>query len=66
MRLDDPSWLRDQAQRCSRLAATTTDQRTATTLKLMAAEYEQQAVTLETSIVAEVIPDTEPPPEPAT
>lgn len=62
MRLHNAEWLRGQARRCARLAATTTDQRTAKTLTLMALEYEREAVALETLIIAEPIPpgDAEP------
>ena len=38
--------LRAQALRCRRLAASVGDQRTVATLKLMAAEYEEQALSL--------------------
>ena len=42
-------YLRAQALRCRRLAASVGDQRTVTTLKLMAAEYEEQALALKRS-----------------
>jgi hypothetical protein len=47
MRIEDPSWLRDQAKRCTQLAKSTTDRQTAHTLKLLAAEYETKAAEME-------------------
>ena len=43
MRLEDPSWLREQAKRCRFLAATTKDDQAANTLRLMARDYEHKA-----------------------
>ena len=40
---DESEHLKAQASRCRRLAKSTTDKRTAETLKLMAAEYEEKA-----------------------
>ena len=59
MRLEDPAWLREQAKRCRRLCATTTDTKTAETLRLMAHEYEQKATEM-----ARSWPIAEPKPEP--
>lgn len=43
MRIEDEAWLRSQADRCRRLASSTTDPQTAATLKAMAVEYAQRA-----------------------
>ena len=40
---DDPRYLREQAARCRRLAATCVDARSARTLADLATEYEQRA-----------------------
>jgi hypothetical protein len=40
-------YFRSQAFRCRRLAASTPDDRTARTLRLMADEYEEQALALD-------------------
>lgn len=50
----DPGWLEQQARRCRRLAASTTDGATAKTLTLMAAEYEREAARAATTIVEQI------------
>lgn len=59
MQVDDPSWLGEQAARCRRLAAATSDSRVAETLKQMAADYDAQAAALaaNAAITVEQMPD---------
>jgi len=60
MRFEDSTWLREQAKKCRRLAATTSDEQVAETLTLMARDYERKAT--EIGQDAESIPPSSRPP----
>jgi hypothetical protein len=55
-----PKFLREQAERCRRLAASTLDERVARTLRGMSDEYDQKAKELAAREVTSLQPDIEP------
>lgn len=59
----DPAWLREQANRCRRMASCTTDEHIERTLEQLSCEYEREAVALETSAIAKPIPDSNEQPD---
>jgi hypothetical protein len=58
--MTDAEWLRDQAERCLRLAQTATDPELADRLKARAADYLESAQTLERVAAPRLVPRTSP------
>jgi hypothetical protein len=57
----DPAFLREQAARCRRLAASITDENTAATLRIMAEDFDRQAAAASARLDGIPHPTMQPP-----